>query len=121
MYCAAELSRRKEQLLQRRTYGTAGALPFSRDPVAETSDDTEAAIVRFLSTLDERQRPLFAGLESLRLRHGGDRRLAELTGPDVHTIAKGRSELLQRDVQLDRIRWPGAGRPALEKELRKLS
>ena len=116
VYCASDFSKRSEQLLQRRTYGTAEALPFWRDPLAETSDDTKAAIILFLSTLDERQRRLYAGLESLRLGHGGDSRLAELTGLDVHTIARGRAELLQRDVQLDRVRRPGAGRHALEKK-----
>ena len=121
VYFASDVAKRKEQLLQRRTYGTAEALPFTRDPFAETSDDTKAAIILFLSTLDERQRRLYAGLESLRLGHGGDTRLAELTGLDVHTIAKGRAELLQRDVQLDRVRRPGAGRPVLEKKLRKSS
>lgn len=121
VYCASDFSKRKDQLLQRRTYGTAEALPFTRDPLAEASDDTRAAIILFLSTLDERQRRLYVGLESLRLGHGGDSRLAELTGLDVHTIAKGRTELLQRDVQLDRIRRPGAGRPALEKKRRKSS
>jgi hypothetical protein len=113
VYCAAEAEKRTKQLLHRRTRGTAEALPFTRDPLAGTSDDTKAAIILFLSTLDERQRRLFAGLESLRLGHGGDTRLAELTGLDVHTIAKGRAELLQRDVQLDRIRRPGAGRHSL--------
>ncbi len=107
VYCASDFSKRADQLLHRRAYGTAEALPFSRDPLTETSDDT---------TLDERQRRLYAGLESLRLGHGGDIRLAELTGLDVHTIAKGRTELLQRDVQLDRVRSPGGGRHALEKK-----
>ena len=119
VYCAAEMSKRKEQLLHRRDYGTAEALPFTRDPLAETSDDTKAAIILFLSTLDERQRRLYAGLESLRLGHGGDSRLADLTGLDVHTIAKGRTELLRRDVQLDRVRHPGAGRHKLEKKRRR--
>lgn len=121
VYCASDFSKRKDQLLQRRTYGTVEALPFSRDLLAETSDDTKAAIILFLSTLDERQRRLYAGLESLRLGHGGDSRLAELTGLDVHTIAKGRAELLQRDVQPDRIRRPGGGRRALEKKRPKSS
>jgi hypothetical protein len=121
VYYAAEMSKRREQLLHRRSYGTAEALPFTRDPLAEISDDTKAAIILFLSTLDERQRRLFAGLESLRLGHGGDSRLAELTGLDVHTIAKGRAELLQRDVQLDRVRRPGAGRHKLEKKRRRSS
>jgi len=121
VYCASDVSRRQDQLLQRRVYGTAEALPFTRDPLAETSDDTKAAIILFLSTLDERQRRLYAGLESLRLGHGGDSRLAELTGLDVHTIAKGRGELLQRDVHLGRVRCPGAGRHALEKKRRRSS
>lgn len=121
VYCASDLSRRTAQRLHRRTYGTAEALPFSRDPLAETSDDTKAAILLFLGTLDERQRRLYAGLESLRLGHGGDSRLAELTGLDVHTIAKGRAELLQHDVQLDRVRRPGGGRHALEKKRPKSS
>jgi hypothetical protein len=121
VYCAVEPSKRKDQLRQRRTYRTAEALPFTRDPLAETSDDTKATIILFLSTLDERQRRLYAGLESLRLGHGGDRRLAELTGLDVHTIAKGRAELLQRDVQLERVRRPGAGRHKVEKKHRRSS
>lgn len=119
VYCSTDSVKRKEQLEQRRTRGTAEALPFMRDSQTETSDDTKAAIILFLSTLNEQQRRLYAGLESLRLGHGGDSRLAELTGLNVHTIAKGRAELLQRDVQLDRIRRPGAGRHALEKKHRK--
>lgn len=121
VYCASDVSKRRDQLNQRRTYGTAEALPFSRDPLTQTSDDTKAAIILFLSTLDEKQRRLYAGLESLRLGHGGDSRLAELTGLNVHTIAKGRSELIRHDVQLDRTRKHGAGRHALEKKRRKPS
>ena len=121
VYYATDSSKRKDQRLQRRSYGTAEALPFTRDPLAETSDDTKAAIILFLSSLNERQRRLYVGLESLRLGHGGDTRLAELTGLDVHTIAKGRLELLQHDVQIDRIRRPGAGRHALEKKRQKSS
>ena len=106
VYGAAERSKRKDQLLQRRSYGT---------------NDTKAAVILFLSALDERQRRLYARLESLRLGHGGDSRLAELTGLDVHTIAKGRTELLQRDVQLGLVRRPGAGRPALGKKRQRSS
>jgi len=67
-----------------------------------------------LSTLDERQRRLYAGLESQQLGYGGDRQVALITGLSVHTIAKGRRELAQ--LRLDtRIRRPGAGQPAIEK------
>jgi hypothetical protein len=121
VYCATDLAKRTEQLHLRHTPVTAETLPFLRDPLAQTSDETKAAIILFFSTLDERQRRLYAGLESLRLGHGGDSRIAELTGLDVHTIAKGRSELIERDVQVERIRRPGAGRPRLEKKHRKSS
>ena len=121
VYCAIDAAKRAEQLRQRHTPVTAQTLPFLRHPLAQTADDMKAAIILFFSTLDERQRRLYAGLESLRLGHGGDSRIAGLTGLDVHTIAKGRSELLERDVQVERIRRPGAGRPLLEKNPRKSS
>jgi hypothetical protein len=121
VYCATDAATRMQQLQQRHTGVTAQTLPFLRDPLRQTADETQAAIILFFSTLDERQRRLYAGLESLRLGHGGDRRIAALTGLDVHTIAKGRSELIERDVQLERIRRPGAGRPPLEKKHRKSS
>lgn len=121
LYCAAQFATRKAQLRQRRTPTSAESVALMRDPWVETPDETQAAIILFFSTLDERQRRLYAGLESLRLGHGGDSRIAGLTGLDVHTIAKGRTELLQRDVPLDRLRRPGAGRHALEKKPRTLS
>ena len=121
VYCANDLAKRTEQLHLRHTAVTAETLPFLRDPLAQTSDETKAAIILFFSTLDERQRRLYAGLESLRLGHGGGSRIAELIGLDVHTIAKGRSGMLQRDVQVERIRRPGAGRPPVEKKRQKSS
>jgi hypothetical protein len=121
VYCAADAAKRAQQLQQRHTPMTAETLPLLRDPLAKSSDETKAAIILFFSTLNERQRRLYAGLESLRLGHGGDSRIAALTGLDVHTIAKGRSELLAHDVRFERIRRPGAGRPRLEKKRRRSS
>ena len=121
VYFATDRSKRTEQVHLRHTPVTAQTLPLLRDTLAQTSDETKAAIILFFSTLDERQRRLYAGLESLRLGRGGDSRIAELTGMDVHTIAKGRAELFERDLQVGRVRRPGAGRPALEKKLRKSS
>lgn len=121
LYCALDGTKRTEQLHLRDSPVSAQTLPFLRDALAQTTDETRAAIILFFSTLDERQRRLYAGLESLRLGHGGDTLIADLTGLDVHTVAKGRSELIERDVSLDRIRRPGAGRPLLEKKPRKSS
>ena len=78
-------------------------------------DELQAALLLFCSLLDERQRRLYAGLESLKLGHGGDRRIAHLLGLDPGTVARGRQQLLAQDVQRDRVRRPGGGRPPLEK------
>lgn len=86
---------------------------------AESGDvlahEIRAAIILFFSILDERQRRLYAGLESLRLGHGGDSIISQLLSIDNHTVARGRSELLQRDIEIDRIRKKGAGRIAIKK------
>lgn len=81
--------------------------------------EMKAAIVLFFSLLDEKQRRLYAGLESLKLGRGGDAKIAQLLGLNAHTIAKGREELLKRDVGIEGIRKAGAGRPPLEKKRRK--
>lgn len=75
-----------------------------------------AAIVLFYSQLDEQQRRLFAGLESLKSGHGGDRQLAQLLGLNEETVARGRRELVENRVLAHRVRRPGAGRPAVEKK-----
>lgn len=70
----------------------------------------------FLSRLDEQQRRWFAGLESLRIGHGGDRFSAQLTGLSERTVRCGRLELRTELSQcpIDRIRHVGAGWPAAE-------
>jgi hypothetical protein len=45
--------------------------------------------VLFYGLLDEQQRRLFAGLESIKLGHGGDHILAEFLDLDPHTVARG--------------------------------
>jgi hypothetical protein len=85
------------------------------------SAELRAAIVLFFSLLDEKQRRLYAGLESLKLGYGGDRRLAEFIGMDPHTVGKGRRELLEQDFGIDRIRKAGGGRKRMEKKRPKSS
>ena len=84
------------------------------------TDEAKALLVMFCSMLDERQRRLYAGLESLKLGHGGDAHIASILGMDPHTVAKGRRELMGADLTAtDRLRAPGAGRPSQEKKRRK--
>lgn len=79
--------------------------------------EVKAAIMLFFGLLDERQRRLFAGLESLKSGRGGDARVAALLGVDPHTVAKGRIELLGEDIDPTRVRKSGGGRIAAEKKL----
>lgn len=121
LYCARNPARRRRQVAIRRS--AIPDEPFSEipGPDADASDETRAAIILFLSSLDEKRRRLFAGLESLRMGRGGDQRIAEWTGMDAHTVARGRHELVERDLDLDRVRKPGGGRRAVEKKRPKSS
>lgn len=118
LYCAADSGRRRQQLMARRTLlaepGAAGPLPET----ALMPEELRAAIVLFFSLLDEKQRRLYAGLESLKTGHGGDTRIAGLLGLDVGTVARGRRELVGQDVELDRVRRSGGGRKPVEKKRR---
>jgi len=77
--------------------------------------EVRAAIILFFSLLDERQRRLYAGLESLRFGRGGDSVISNLLNIDNHTIARGRRELIHRDIEIDRVRKKGGGRPPIKK------
>lgn len=121
LYCATDAGRRRRQLVGRRALlaepGVAGPLPEPAILPAEL----RAAIVLFFSVLDEQQRRLYAGLEALKTGRGGDARIAALLGLERGTVARGRRALLAHDVDLDRVRQAGGGRPPLEKKRRTSS
>jgi hypothetical protein len=102
-YGAAQRERRQEQWA-------------ARQAQQSPEDEFQAAMVLFYSLLDEQQRRLYAGLESLAWGHGGDQRMARLLGLDADTVARGRSELLGGQVVRERVRRAGAGRPQAEKK-----
>jgi hypothetical protein len=110
-----------EQRRQLRARSTAESLPTVVDPsrLSVSPEEVKAAILLFYSLLDEQQRRLYAGLESLKLGWGGDRQLADFLHLDSHTIARGRQQLLDQDVQVERARKAGAGRKPVEKKHRK--
>ncbi len=80
------------------------------------TQEAKATVLLFCSMLNERQRRLYAGLESLKLGHGGDAHIASLLGMDPHTVARGRQELISGDLSRDRIRAEGGGRLPQEKK-----
>jgi hypothetical protein len=115
VYLSADPSLRRQQLAARQVYDATPDLLRLGAGVRVLPEEIKAAIVLFYSLLDERQRRLYAGLEALKVGHGGDAQIAELLGIDPGTVARGRRELLAGEVELGRVRRPGAGRKATPK------
>ena len=118
LYTAIDRTVQQGQLLTRRNLEAVPTmLDASKLEVSE--EELKAAILLFYSLLDEQQRRLYAGLESLKLGRGGDRRLAGFLDLDPHTVARGRQQLLAQDVEVSRARRAGGGRKPVEKKLQK--
>jgi hypothetical protein len=115
LYTAIDPSDRRNQILARRS---AQAVPLAVHAVAlqVSPDELQAAIVLFYGLLDEQQRRLFAGLESIRVGHGGDTLLGDFLGLDAHTVARGRQQLLDQDVVSAGTRRKGGGRQSTKKK-----
>ena len=82
-------------------------------------NELNAALIMFFSTLNEKQRRFYAGFESLKVGYGGDKQIAELLNIDRRTVAKGRIELLNDEVDLDTIREAGGVRKHIKKKFQK--
>jgi len=115
LYTATGSVERRTQTLARRS---AQAVPVAVHSAGlqVSPDELKASILLFYGLLDEQQRRLFAGLESIRVGHGGDTLLGDFLGLDVHTVARGRQQLLDRDVIGGRARREGGGRTPTEKK-----
>jgi len=75
-------------------------------------------INRLVAATDERARRLFVGFLARQHGRGGITRLAQITGLDRHTIARGQYELQRLGRQQSgRVRRSGAGRPRVEKKV----
>jgi len=118
LYTATEGALQRSQLLTRRS---VEALPTVADAsvLQVPEEELKASILLFYSLLDEQQRRLYAGLESLKLGRGGDRQLADFLDLDPHTVARGRQQLLAQEVAVDRARRTGGGRKPVEKKCPK--
>ena len=80
--------------------------------------EQHAQLNLLLSRCDEQQRRWYVAIESQRIGRGGDTLLSQITGIDVETIRRGRSEI---DEELskrpeERVREAGGGRPTVEKK-----
>jgi hypothetical protein len=115
LYTAVDRTVQHGQLLTRRNVeAVPGVVDTSVLEVPE--EELKASILLFYSLLDEQQRRLYAGLESLKPGRGGDRSLADFLDLDPHTVARGRQQLLTQDVEVDRARKTGGGRRRVEKK-----
>jgi hypothetical protein len=115
LYTAIDRTIQQGQLLARRKV-EAVPMVVNASVLEVSEEELKASILLFYSLLDEQQRRLYAGLESLKLGRGGDRSLAEFLDLDPHTVARGRQQLLAQDVEVDRARKAGGGRKPVEKK-----
>jgi hypothetical protein len=83
----------------------------------QRNDALETEIVRKYAVvapvLDERARRLWAAVESRAIGYGGDALVSAATGLARETIRSGRREIERGIEPTERIRRPGAGRPAI--------
>jgi hypothetical protein len=116
VYFSSDSQNKKRQILLRKDRAEEPALQPGTWRSDLSSHELKAAILLFFVFLDEKQRRLYAGLESLRIGFGGDKMIAALLGIDPHTVARGRRELQSGDIFPDGIRKKGAGRIPIEKK-----
>jgi hypothetical protein len=112
VYGSQDSARAQAQWARRRDQATESLLPME----GSGGPEIQAAVILFCSLLNEKQRRCYAGLESMKLGLGGDRRLSELLKIDAQTVARGRRDLLEGNLDIERIRRPGGGRKPLEKK-----
>ena len=121
LYCSSRMKKRKHQYRDRKkqeAIADSALEPMSSEILFQ---EGKTLVELFVSLLDEKQRRLYAGLESIKLGHGGDKKIARLFGLDMHTVAKGRKELWSGEIETDRVRRVGGGRKFLEKKRQKSS
>jgi hypothetical protein len=105
----------ERQAAARRIQESKSCLSRSIFAGEEVPDELRAKIILYFSLLDEKQRRLYAGLESLKLGYGGDRKVAEFFEMNPHTVARGREQLLAEEFERQRVRQLGGGRKPAEK------
>ena len=104
---------RRQELLRKESLATLHIGEMKPEVLV---NELKAVLILFYSILNEKQRRLFAGLESIRMGRGGDTMIADLFGLNIKTVSKGKKELLRKDIITDTIRNFGGGRKSLSKK-----
>lgn len=115
VFFSVDNQRRRQQLALREAQYSNKVFSIGEFSTDVITEELKAAVILFYSTLDEKQRRLYAGLESIKIGHGGDKLIGELLQIHAETVSKGRQELIRGDFYKDGIRKPGSGRPELKK------
>ncbi|MBW2573607.1 MAG: hypothetical protein JRE61_15110 [Deltaproteobacteria bacterium] len=116
LYCSPRMKKRNRQCSDRKKQQAIADAALGPVGSEVLFQEGKTLIELFVGLLDEKQRRLYAGLESIKLGHGGDQKIAHLFGMDMHTVAKGRKELWNGEIETDRVRRVGGGRKFLEKK-----
>lgn len=118
VYFSSNNQFRKSQITLRESQYTNRVFSVGRLSPQIITEELKAAIILFYSTLNEKQRRLYAGLESVKIGYGGDKLLSSLLQISPETVSKGRQELASGNFQQEGIRKSGAGRPGIKKNTR---
>jgi len=105
-----------KQVIRRREYLRNQNYQLGKIEEGLLRHELKAAIVLFSSLLNEKQKRLYSGLESIKIGYGGDQIISKLLGIDCHTVARGRKEIMDYDLEVDRIRKKGGGRSSIKKK-----
>jgi len=116
VYFSADNNLCQRQLRARKSHAKASVATVMVANPDIAVEEAKATILLFSSMLNEKQRRLYAGLESLKLGHGGDIHIASLLGMDPHTVSRGRQELINANCGGDKVRASGGGRLSQEKK-----
>ena len=74
-------------------------------------EEIEQRIRAFFETLNEKDRRGYAGIEAIKLGHGGQKYISSVLGCHPQTVMAGIYEIINgTDVPEERIRKPGGGR-----------
>lgn len=115
VYFSGNKQLKKQQIIIRESQYTNKVFTVGKLSTQIITDELKAAIILFYSILNEKQRRLYAGLESIKIGHGGDTLISTLLNIDAEVVGRGRKELVSGDFEKCRVRKLGAGRPEIKK------
>jgi hypothetical protein len=80
-------------------------------PHIKYSEEIEQKMKAFFDTLNEKNKRQYAGIEAIKLGHGGQKYISSVLGCHSQTVMAGINEITNgTDIPEERIRKPGGGR-----------